>query len=100
MQSRTLRQNVTDLLRRAIIEGHLPPGAELNQARMAEKLGVSRGPLREALGQLEAEDIDRLNQIVDEMRQAAHEREARRLAQLDLAFHLRDRRPALSSYAP
>jgi len=133
MEPRTLRENVADLLRRAIIEGSLPPGAELTQAQIAEKLGISRGPLREALGRLEqeglmrsiaykgvyvtpltkkylgelssmraaleafalsrsiprarAEDIDRLNHIVDEMRQTAHEREARCLVQLDLAFH-------------
>ena len=59
LESRTLRENVTDLLRTAIIEGSLRPGAELNQAQIADKLGISRGPLREALGQLEQEGLIR-----------------------------------------
>lgn len=59
MDTRTLRENVTEILRWAIIDGSLPPGTELNQAQMAEKLGISRGPLREALGQLEQEGLIR-----------------------------------------
>ncbi|HBY93248.1 MAG: GntR family transcriptional regulator [Ardenticatenaceae bacterium] len=59
MAPRTLRENVTDLLRRAIIDGSLAPGTELNQAQIAEKLGISRGPVREALGQLEQEGLIR-----------------------------------------
>ena len=59
IETRTLRENVTDLIRQAIIEGQLPSGSELNQAQIAEKLGISRGPLREALGQLEQEGLIR-----------------------------------------
>lgn len=59
MDTRTLRENVTEILRWAIIDGSLAPGAELNQAQMAEKLGISRGPLREALAQLEQEGLIR-----------------------------------------
>jgi DNA-binding GntR family transcriptional regulator len=57
LETRTLRENVTDLIREAIIEGNLPAGSELNQAQIAEKLGISRGPVREALGQLEQEGL-------------------------------------------
>lgn len=133
MEPRTLRENVTNLLRRAIIDGSLAPGTELNQAQLAEKLGISRGPVREALGQLEQEglirnvpykgvyvtpltrkyveelysmrgaletfaltrsidhaqptDIEALNSIVEQMRQAGQEQDAERLVQLDMAFH-------------
>ena len=59
METRTLRENVTEILRWAIVDGSLAPGAELNQAQIAEKLGISRGPLREALGQLEQEGLIR-----------------------------------------
>lgn len=59
MEPRTLRANVTEVLRQAIIDGTLPPGAELNQAQVAEQLGISRGPLREAMGQLEQEGLIR-----------------------------------------
>lgn len=59
IDTRTLRENVTDLIRQAIIEGRLAGGSELNQAQIAEKLGISRGPVREALGQLEQEGLIR-----------------------------------------
>lgn len=59
LETRTLRENVTDLIRQAIIEGRLESGAELNQAQLAERLGISRGPVREALGRLEQEGLIR-----------------------------------------
>jgi DNA-binding GntR family transcriptional regulator len=54
---RTLKENVTEILRQSIIDGTLAPGAEFNQAQIAERLGISRGPIREALGQLEQEGL-------------------------------------------
>src|SRR3954465_4160995 len=36
-------------LRSAIMYGSLPPGSQLGEADLAARLGVSRGPLREAL---------------------------------------------------
>ena len=57
LEARTLKQNVTHLLREAIVDGNLAPGEELNQAQIAEQLGISRGPVREALGQLEQEGL-------------------------------------------
>ena len=53
----TLKANVTEMLRQFIIDGTLAPGTEFNQAQIAEQLGVSRGPIREALGQLEQEGL-------------------------------------------
>ena len=53
----TLKANVTEMLRQLIIDGTLAPGTEFNQAQIAEQLGVSRGPIREALGQLEQEGL-------------------------------------------
>ena len=53
----TLKANVTEVLRQLIIDGTLAPGTEFNQAQIAEQLGVSRGPIREALGQLEQEGL-------------------------------------------
>lgn len=57
IEPRTLRENVTSILRQSIISGSLPPGSELNQVQIAEQLGTSRGPVREALGQLEQEGL-------------------------------------------
>jgi len=42
-------------LRERIMDGRLPAGERLNEVRLAESLGVSRTPLREALGRLESE---------------------------------------------
>lgn len=55
------RESTVDLiasrLRQAIYEGMLPAGAPLGEAEMAEQLGVSRGPLREAAQRLVQEQL-------------------------------------------
>ena len=52
-----LREHVHDALRRAIISGEIPSGALLNERQMAEQLGVSTTPLKEALRRLENEGL-------------------------------------------
>lgn len=52
-----LREHVHDALRRAIISGEIPSGALLNERQMAEELGVSTTPLKEALRRLENEGL-------------------------------------------
>ena len=44
-------------LRERILEGELAPGARLHQEGLSEELGVSRTPLREALGRLAADGL-------------------------------------------
>ncbi len=44
-------------VRRAILSGEIPAESVLSQVRLAEQLGVSRGPLREALRLLEREGL-------------------------------------------
>lgn len=56
-EPRTLKENVTAILRQWIVDGTLASGTELNQVEIAQQLGVSRGPVREALGQLEQEGL-------------------------------------------
>jgi DNA-binding GntR family transcriptional regulator len=55
------RRKVTDWVyeevRQAIIELRLQPGAPLREATMAEQLGVSKTPVREALARLEQEGL-------------------------------------------
>lgn len=50
-------EQVTQRLREAIAIGALQPGERLNQADLADRLGVSRMPIREALRRLEAEGL-------------------------------------------
>jgi DNA-binding GntR family transcriptional regulator len=50
---RTLREVVSDEIRQMIIAGDLQPGERLFEDRLAEMLGVSRNPVREALRALE-----------------------------------------------
>jgi DNA-binding GntR family transcriptional regulator len=48
---------VTEELRKAIIELRLRPGAPLREVALAEQLGVSKTPLREAFARLEQERL-------------------------------------------
>ena len=53
----SISEAVTDTLRSAILIGQLKPGQKLPQAEIAEQLGVSRIPLRDALRRLEVEGL-------------------------------------------
>jgi len=52
-----LRDVVFNTLRDAILTGKLVPGERLMENQLAEKLGVSRTPIREALRMLELENL-------------------------------------------
>jgi DNA-binding GntR family transcriptional regulator len=55
--SAPLRREIEARLRVAIVEGHFKPGERLVEREMCKRLGVSRASLREALRQLEAEQL-------------------------------------------
>ena len=50
-----LSEELATELRERIVDGRLPAGERLNEVHLAASLGVSRTPLREALGRLTAE---------------------------------------------
>jgi DNA-binding GntR family transcriptional regulator len=50
-----LRQSVYDALIDLIVGGELPPGQHMVETELAQQLGVSRQPIREALHRMEAE---------------------------------------------
>ena len=52
-----LVHEATEVLREAIVSGQLPPGGRLIQERLAQELGISRTPLREALLRLEQQGL-------------------------------------------
>jgi len=49
--------NVANIIRDSITKGDFPPGMHLVEIPMAQQLGISRGPLREALRILETEGL-------------------------------------------
>lgn len=53
LQASSLTSAVQQALERMITLGELAPGDKLNEAALAERLGVSRGPVREAFRMLE-----------------------------------------------
>lgn len=55
--NRPLREVVYDSLRRTIISGKIPVGERIIEKEYAERLNISRTPVREALGRLEAEEL-------------------------------------------
>jgi DNA-binding GntR family transcriptional regulator len=57
LENVTLRERVFERLRDDILSARLAPGTELHEVGLAGSLGVSRGPLREALGRLAAEGL-------------------------------------------
>jgi DNA-binding GntR family transcriptional regulator len=57
IQRETTPSTAADRIRRAIVSGGLAPGVQLVEAQLAERLGTSRGPLREALQRLIQEGL-------------------------------------------
>ena len=53
----SVREEAVEKLRKAIVEGLLPPGSRISEPEIAHAMGISRGPLREAIFQLEREGL-------------------------------------------
>ena len=105
VQSSSLPALVQQELERIILTGGLPSGSKLNEAAIAQRLGVSRGPVREAFRALEESGLVRLEknrgvfvrQIpvdeaddIYELRAVLDEFVGRRLAQTATASQLRE----------
>jgi len=54
---RSLAEDAAERIREAILAGDLRPGERLVEVRIAEQLGISRGPLREAFRVLRVEGL-------------------------------------------
>ena len=57
LQTRSLSSALEGLIEGLIFDGELTVGDRINEARLAERLGISRSPIREALRALEAGGI-------------------------------------------
>src|SRR2546430_3708185 len=97
LQSSSLPMLVQKELERMILAGDLAVGAKLNEVAIAERLGVSRGPVREAVRALEEAGLVHLEKNrggfvrqvsieeageIYEVRPALDERDVRRPAQI------------------
>ena len=96
LQNNSLTMVVQQEIERAILAGDYGPGSKLNEALLAQKLGVSRGPVREAFRMLDEAGLVRteknrgvfvrdipIDEAVEiyELRAAMEESVGRRLAQ-------------------
>ena len=91
-----LRDVVFNTLRQAILRGELKPGERLMEIQLANKLGVSRTPVREALEELAArlacdkitkEGINRLKEAAQDFRSALKSNDITQMAEADVRFH-------------
>jgi DNA-binding GntR family transcriptional regulator len=57
LERTNLADGIASLLRQSIMTGELPPGTRLIELELSRQLGVSRGPLREAMRILETEGL-------------------------------------------
>src|SRR4051794_31751949 len=62
LSRRSLAEDATARIRRAIVAGEVMAGAALSEDGLAVQLGVSRVPVREALMQLEQEGLVEFDQ--------------------------------------
>lgn len=53
----SLRHKITDNIRKAIFQGKIKAGDRLREVDMSRQMGVSRGPIREAMRMLEQEGL-------------------------------------------
>ena len=110
LQSNSLSMLVQRELERMILAGEFHSGAKLNEATIAEMLGVSRGPVREAFRSLEESGLVRLEKNrgvfvrqvsleeadeIYELRAALDEFAGRRVAQRAAAADVRELRTLL-----
>ena len=54
---RSLREQAIELLREYIVSGRIPPGTKLVEREVADLMGISRAPVRDALRELESEGL-------------------------------------------
>jgi DNA-binding GntR family transcriptional regulator len=52
-----MKPDIFEILQTEILEGDLPPGARVKEAELAERFGLSRTPIREALRRLETRGL-------------------------------------------
>lgn len=90
VRTQSLASLVAGELERMILSGELPPGSRLNEQALAARLGVSRGPVREAV-----RGLDRSGLVVTVVNQGSFVRQL----SVEEALDVFDLRAALIGYA-
>ena len=52
IKRRTITEEVVDIIRKAIMEGHYANNQQITESRISEEFNISRAPVREALREL------------------------------------------------
>jgi len=60
IQKTSLRDQIINVIRDAIVEGKFKPGEKISEQELAEQLGVSRTPIREAIQILQQQGLVRI----------------------------------------
>src|SRR5260370_17263071 len=84
-KDQTTSERIAAHLRDAILSGEIPPGSRIRQEEIAERLGTSRLPVREALRMLETEGLTQL-EANKSARVPALDRD-----ELDIVYEMRER---------
>lgn len=82
-QRQSLAGQTVDVLRELVLTGEIPPGQRVNEVELAQRMHISRGPLREAIRHLISEGL-----LVYVPHRGAHVRQAD-IAELYALFELR-----------
>lgn len=90
VRTQSLASLVAGELERMILSGDLPPGSRLNEQALAARLGVSRGPVREAV-----RGLDRSGLVITVVNQGSFVRQL----SVEEALDVYDLRAALTGYA-
>lgn len=82
----TLREQASQALRELVVQGALAPGSRINEVQLAAELGISRGPLREAIQGLAREGLLEVIQHRGAFVRSVDERSLRELYGLRIAL--------------
>ena len=83
IRSNSLAAEAFERVTAAITPGEFEPGQKLSEVELARQLGISRGPVREALNQLEGRLVTRTPRVGVRVIQFGHE-------ELQQLFHIRE----------
>ncbi len=83
IRSNSLAAEAFERVTAAITSGEFEPGQKLSEVELARQLGISRGPVREALNQLEGRLVTRTPRVGVRVIQFGHE-------ELQQLFHIRE----------